>query len=69
MSVKTDDKRTYVHLNDETNLVLLMLQLSFQTSGALPSKVEFYDSLRRLNIEPTDDLLKEVRKNFPSIQI
>lgn len=67
--METDDKRTYVNLNDETNLVLSMLQLSSQTSGALPSKVEFYDSLTKLNIEPTDDLLKEVRKNFPSIQI
>jgi hypothetical protein len=44
-----------------------MLELSRSKSAALPTKDDFYQSLKDMNIEPTPDLIKAVRENYPAI--
>ena len=64
-----DNKRVYMNLSDKTNLVLSMLTISKQMSGKLPDKEHFHAALKKLDIEPTDDLLEKVHKQFPTMSV
>ncbi|MFD1548984.1 hypothetical protein [Levilactobacillus fuyuanensis] len=59
----------YVKTSDSIQLVLTMLTLSKQLSGELPTATEFEQSLIRLHLDRTPELMVAVTRNFPEIGI
>lgn len=63
----SEENPIYVKTSDKENLILSMLAISQKMSGTLPTKSNFYDSLKDLDVDPSPEFIEKVKKNFAGI--